>query len=122
MGRERSAFHHGQEASLQQRPHTFAQTNPVLLFFACKQAADHTFRMGWELLRSEADVSPQAQPGGIFNFGGTYAPLNPAVPNGTAGITPNTGNDFAAFLLGSVTKATFSTDLAIWLARWTSNA
>jgi hypothetical protein len=87
-----------------------------------KIVGKHSFRMGWELLRSEADVSPQAQPGGIFNFGGTYAPLNPAVPNGTAGITPNTGNDFAAFLLGSVTKATFSTNLANWLPRWWSNA
>ena len=30
---------------LQQRPYTFAQTNPVILLFACNQAADHTFRI-----------------------------------------------------------------------------
>ena len=30
---------------LQQRPDTFAQTNSVILFFACNTAADHTFRV-----------------------------------------------------------------------------
>ncbi|HEY3838712.1 MAG TPA: TonB-dependent receptor [Bryobacteraceae bacterium] len=77
----------------------------------------HSFRMGWEIQRSVGDVYPQAQPGGVFYFGGTGTPFN-----GLGSITPNTGNDFAAFLLGSVTKATFSTDLANWLPRWWSNA
>jgi hypothetical protein len=30
---------------LQQRPDTFSQTFPVIPFFACKTAADHTFRV-----------------------------------------------------------------------------
>src|SRR4249919_2052089 len=30
---------------LQQRPNTFAQTNTLLSTFACKTAADHTFRV-----------------------------------------------------------------------------
>ena len=82
-----------------------------------KVLGPHSFRMGWEILKSVGDVYPQAQPGGTFYFGGTGTPLN-----GLGSITPNTGNDFAAFLLGSVTKATFSTDLANWLPRWWSNA
>src|SRR5271163_640152 len=45
MGRERSAFHPGPELKLQQRPNTFAQTNPPISFFACDKTADHTFRM-----------------------------------------------------------------------------
>jgi hypothetical protein len=30
---------------LQPRPHTFAQTNLSLSFFACDTAADHTFQL-----------------------------------------------------------------------------
>ena len=44
-GRERSAFHPGPEYLLHLRPYTFAQTTLSLSFFACIQAADHTFRM-----------------------------------------------------------------------------
>ena len=82
-----------------------------------KTVGRHSFRMGWETLRSVADVYPQAQPGGTFYFGGTGTPLN-----GLGSITPNTGNDLAGFLLGSVVKSTFSTDLANWLPRWWSHA
>jgi Carboxypeptidase regulatory-like domain len=82
-----------------------------------KIVGSHSLRMGWEILRSVADVYPQAQPGGTFYFGGTGTPFN-----GLGSITPNTGNDFAAFLLGSVSKSTFSTDLANWLPRWWSHA
>ena len=34
--------------------------------------------------------------------------------------TPNTGNDFAGFLLGSVVTANSNTTLATWLPKWTS--
>ncbi len=44
MGKERGAFHPGQELLLQRRPHTFAQTNLSLSLFACDKAADHTVR------------------------------------------------------------------------------
>jgi hypothetical protein len=44
MGKERGAFHPGQEPLLQQRPNTFAQTNLSPSLFACDKAADHTFR------------------------------------------------------------------------------
>ena len=36
---------------LQPRPNTFAQTLPSLSFFACDQAADHTFRIAEYLAR-----------------------------------------------------------------------
>ena len=43
MGPERSAFHLGQESSgSARRPYTLAQTKPRS-FFACNQAAEHTF-------------------------------------------------------------------------------
>ena len=57
----------------------------------------HSLRVGYELLKSTGNTLLQSQPGGIFYFGGTANPF-----------TPNTGNDFAALLLGSVVKATFT--------------
>lgn len=71
----------------------------------------HSFRTGYELLKTNSNSLPVSQPGGIFNFGGTAYPF-----------APNTGNDFAGFLLGSVTSATFKTTLATWLPRWWSHA
>ncbi|MDQ2839624.1 MAG: carboxypeptidase regulatory-like domain-containing protein [Acidobacteriota bacterium] len=71
----------------------------------------HSFRMGYELVRTNEDSLIPSTPGGTFYFGGTSNPF-----------TPNTGNDFAAFLLGAVSKATFSTTLATWLPRWWSHA
>lgn len=71
----------------------------------------HSLRMGYELIKTSANSLIPSTPGGEFYFGGTEYPF-----------TPNTGNDFAAFLLGSVQKATFSTTLATWLPRWWSHA
>ncbi|HLJ17275.1 MAG TPA: carboxypeptidase regulatory-like domain-containing protein [Bryobacteraceae bacterium] len=71
----------------------------------------HSFRMGYEIVRTTANSLLQANPGGTFYFGGTALPF-----------TPQTGNDFAAFLLGAVSKATFTNDLATWLPRWWSHA
>ncbi len=71
----------------------------------------HSFRMGYELVRTTEDSLAASTPGGTFYFGGTAYPF-----------TPNTGNDFAALLLGAVSKATFSTTLAEWLPRWWSHA
>lgn len=67
----------------------------------------HSLRMGYELIKTTANSLIASTPGGNFYFGGTGYPF-----------TPNTGNDFAAFLLGSVTQATFNTTLATWLPRW----
>ncbi|HYM11952.1 MAG TPA: carboxypeptidase regulatory-like domain-containing protein [Bryobacterales bacterium] len=71
----------------------------------------HSFKTGYELLRTSADSLIPSQPGGVFRFGGTGFPF-----------TPNTGNDFAGFLLGSVVRSDFNTTLANWLPRWWSHA
>jgi hypothetical protein len=67
----------------------------------------HTFKTGYELLRTRADSHLTAEPSGQYLFGGTEFPY-----------TPNTGNAFASFLLGGVVQATFTKDLATWLPRW----
>ena len=61
----------------------------------------HTFKMGYELLRTRSNSHVAAEPSGIYAFGGTEAPF-----------TPNTGNHFASFLLGGVRRAEFTFDLA----------
>ena len=71
----------------------------------------HTFKMGYELLRTRSNSHIAAEPSGIYAFGGTEAPF-----------TPNTGNHFASFLLGGVRQAEFTFDLATWLPRWWTNS
>jgi len=71
----------------------------------------HTFKMGYELLRTRSSSHVAAEPSGIYAFGGTEAPF-----------TPNTGNHFASFLLGGVRRAEFTFDLATWLPRWWTNS
>src|SRR5579885_36592 len=71
----------------------------------------HSLRMGYEIQKTTEDFLLPSLPGGTYYFGGTGYPF-----------TPNTGNDFAALLLGSVTRATFSTTLANWLPQWWSHA
>ncbi|MCC6863025.1 MAG: TonB-dependent receptor [Bryobacterales bacterium] len=67
----------------------------------------HTFKAGWEVIRTRGNSKASALPSGTYYFGGTDMPF-----------TPNTGNDFAGFLLGSVVRADFSKVLATWLPRW----
>jgi len=67
----------------------------------------HTFKTGYELLRTRANSTVSAEPSGRYRFGGTDFPFR-----------PNTGNDFASFLLGGVVRADFTRDLATWLPRW----
>jgi hypothetical protein len=71
----------------------------------------HTFKAGWELLRTRHNVSVPAQPSGRYSMAGTEFPFR-----------PNTGHPFASLLLGSVGGAVFTQDLASWLPRWWSNA
>jgi hypothetical protein len=71
----------------------------------------HTFKTGYELLRTRGNTRAASLEAGVYRFGGTDFPF-----------TPNTGNDFAAFLLGSVVRADFNTRLANWLPRWSSHA
>ncbi len=71
----------------------------------------HTFKTGYELLRTRGNTRAASLESGVYRFGGADFPF-----------TPNTGNDFAAFLLGSVVRADFNTQLANWLPRWSSHA
>ncbi|MBL8294715.1 MAG: TonB-dependent receptor [Bryobacterales bacterium] len=71
----------------------------------------HTFKAGWEIMRTRHNVSVPAQPSGRYAMAGTEFPF-----------TPNTGHPFASFLLGTVGSAQFTNDLATWLPRWWSNA
>jgi hypothetical protein len=67
----------------------------------------HTWKTGYELLRTRANSSVSAEPSGRYRFGGSEMPF-----------VPNTGNPFASFLLGGVVRADFTQDLATWLPRW----
>jgi hypothetical protein len=71
----------------------------------------HTMKLGYEYIRTRYNAEPQALPSGRYNLGGTEFPF-----------TPNTGNAFASFLLGSVGSAVFTENTATWLPRWTSQA
>src|SRR5207253_1711432 len=70
----------------------------------------HTFKVGFESLLTRQNTSVTSQVSGTYNFGGTEFPNR-----------PNTGNQFASFMLGSVTSATFTQALATSLPRWWSH-
>jgi hypothetical protein len=71
----------------------------------------HTFKTGYELMRTRHNVLVSDQPSGRFSMGGTDFPFR-----------PNTGHPFAALLLGAVVRADFTTTLATWIPRWWSHA
>lgn len=71
----------------------------------------HTFKMGYELMRTRFNAVLMSLPGGTYNFTGTDAPF-----------TANTGNTFASFLLGTVGSAQYSQNFASWLPRWWQHA
>ena len=75
-----------------------------------KVIGKHTLKTGYELFRSLHNDRAGDLPSGSYNMGGTNLPY-----------TPNTGNGFASFLLGSVASATFSSARATWLPRWISH-
>jgi hypothetical protein len=72
-----------------------------------KIAGRHTIKMGYELVRTRFNSLTESLPSGQYRMGGTGYPF-----------TPNTGNDFAALLLGSVARADFTNTMASWLPRW----
>ena len=72
----------------------------------------HTLKAGYQgVLMRENDVNV-SQPSGVYNF----ATSGSGLP-----FTPNTGNTFASFLLGSVTSASFTNLIANYLPRWGSH-
>jgi hypothetical protein len=72
----------------------------------------HTFKAGYQgMFVRENDVNV-SQPSGVYNF----ATSGSGLP-----FTPNTGNTFASFLLGSVTSASYTNLIANYLPRWASH-
>jgi len=71
----------------------------------------HTFKAGYEILRTRINSHVAATPAGVYRMGGTEFPFR-----------PNTGHPFASFMLGAVVRADFTRDLATWLPRWWSHA
>ena len=67
----------------------------------------HTFKAGYELIRTRYNALPTAQPSGEYRMGGTEFPFR-----------PNTGNAFASLLLGTVVQGIYSQNAATWLPRW----
>ncbi|MBK5291686.1 MAG: TonB-dependent receptor [Acidobacteriia bacterium] len=67
----------------------------------------HTFKVGYELIRTRYNSLPNAQPSGEYRMGGTEFPFR-----------PNTGNAFASLLMGTVVQGIFSQNAATWLPRW----
>jgi opacity protein-like surface antigen len=71
----------------------------------------HTLKFGYEMIRTRYNSLVPSLPSGTYRFGGTDFPFR-----------PNTGNTFAAFLLGSVSNAEFTQAVTTWLPRWWSHA
>jgi hypothetical protein len=71
----------------------------------------HTFKTGYEYLHTRHNVLVASVPSGVYRMGGTDYPFR-----------PNTGNPFAAFMLGAVVAAEFTRDLATWLPRWNTHS
>ncbi len=71
----------------------------------------HTFKTGYEVIRTRINSHIAATPSGIYRMGGTEFPFR-----------PNTGNPFASFMLGGVVRADYTRDQATWLPRWWSHA
>ncbi len=70
-------------------------------------AGKHSLKMGYEMIRTAYSDKATSLPSGQYNFtGGTSLPF-----------AENTGNDFAAFLMGTVTSATYTKQLAIFMPR-----
>jgi hypothetical protein len=68
-------------------------------------------------MRFRMNATQSTNPSGAFSFAGMTAGLQ---PNGV--FMPRTGNDFAGFLVGQVSQAQFTKQLASWLPRSTINS
>ena len=73
----------------------------------------NTIKFGYEVIRTRENGIDEVLPSGSYAFatGGTGLPF-----------TPNTGNSFASFLLGSVSSATFTQRQWNRLPRWWSHS
>ena len=82
-----------------------------------KVRGTHVFKVGYEWMRFRMNATQATNPSGAFSFAGMTAGLQ---PNGV--VMPRTGNDFAGFLVGQVSQAQFTKQLASWLPRSTINS
>ena len=78
-----------------------------------KLLSRHTFKFGYEVIRTRENNVDQKLPSGSYSFGtgGTAFPFK-----------PNTGHTFASFVLGSVTSATYTQQIWNRLPRWWSHS
>ncbi len=76
-----------------------------------KSFSGHIVKTGYEMVRTRYNQFDATMPSGNYSMGGTSLPF-----------TPNTGNTFASFLLGTVTSATFTRTNATFLPRWWQHA
>jgi hypothetical protein len=76
-----------------------------------KVAGKHTMKFGYELMRTRYNSLAGSLPSGQYRMAGTELPF-----------TPNTGNAFASFLLGTVGQGVFQQNNATWLPQWWSQA
>lgn len=71
----------------------------------------HTVKTGYEVIRTRYNSLAPSLPSGQYQMTGTELPF-----------TPNTGNDFANLLLGTVGTGVYTTPMATWLPRWWQQA
>jgi len=78
-----------------------------------KLLSKHTVKFGYEVIRTRENRVDEVLPSGSYSFGtgGTALPY-----------TPNTGNSFASFVLGSVSSATYTQQIWNRLPRWWSHS
>ena len=76
-----------------------------------KVISTHTLKFGYEVMRSSYDSLVETFPSGRYTLGGTDFPFR-----------TNTGNQFANFLLGQVSVATFTQAQARWQPLWWAHA
>ncbi|MFN3322586.1 MAG: TonB-dependent receptor domain-containing protein [Bryobacteraceae bacterium] len=76
-----------------------------------KIVGKHTFKGGYEFIRTRYNALAEALPSGQYRMGATDFPFR-----------PNTGNQFASLLLGAVVRADFTMNTATWLPRWSHHA
>ncbi len=76
-----------------------------------KVTGKHTLKFGYENVRTTYDSLVESLPSGIYNMAGSERPF-----------TPNTGNRFANFLLGTVGSAQFTQSATRWQPRWWHHA
>jgi hypothetical protein len=76
----------------------------------------HTFKFGYQGMRQRENDITATQPSGAYTFSS-----NTAGGYNGGSVLPNTGNSLAAFELGAVSSATFTTLLSNYLPRWFLN-